>query len=784
LTTAAVLGNLKRTIKKQVTLSYPQTSEQDKQAIVEQKFREIVKMNKRKINKTVKENYKILMRSGKDRLNRLYLIAADSYYYLGLTKNILKTGKVSDSLKNGLYYNALMVAPHGHYYYFDLHPYAGFFVYSIMHLFNGSISLEAGVAATPLILTFIAILIFLILAYIEDVHPLPLFTGLLSFVFAPIFFQRSLYGWYDTDPYNAIFPLLIILFLFRLFPVKSITFKHRITSVVSLSVITGIYTMFWSGWVYAIVCTYIFFILVIVYSLAVKNKHILKEISLLFIVYIISSGICIMMFKGPGGLVFSVKDTLGRLAGFIRHDFNLWPDAFLTVGELKKVSLAKIAVLSGGRIFSIIALSGLVTFFIRRSDRGNMVARGLILLPFISIPFFMSIHAERFTILLVAPLAISFTLFLNYAFRIRVKGIVIQWISYGLLSLLIVMPLVSAKMIASRNQPIIFNETWEKVLIYARDNTPKDSIINTWWAPGHFITSIARRRVTFDGATLENPVGYWISRFFLSQNEEEAIGILRMLNTSDNEAALFLQHDGIPLSKAIEIINRIILLTPQQSMILVSPILDKESARTVTRLTHGTPPPSYVLIYKDLVQKSLALQFMGNWDFRKAESFKKLKSTKPGLARKIIKEKADNNYIRLFWGISGGPIYNDEASPEIKRSGSMIYFKNGITVNIDTKDIGFSSPDKKFKDQIESIVYLEDGSSVAEMPVTASGKLSVMLLDNGGKYAVVVADKRLVRSILFRLYYFKGIGLDHFKLAIHDNSSQDDSDIYLYEVVW
>ena len=39
-------------------------------------------------------------------------------------------------LKNGEYFNPLMMAPKGHFYLFDLHPYVGFFTYKIfLHLY-------------------------------------------------------------------------------------------------------------------------------------------------------------------------------------------------------------------------------------------------------------------------------------------------------------------------------------------------------------------------------------------------------------------------------------------------------------------------------------------------------------------------------------------------------------------------------------------------------------------------------------------------------------------------
>ena len=51
----------------------------------------------------------------------------------------------------------------------------------------------------------------------------------------------------------------------------------------------------------------------------------------------------------------------------------------------------------------------------------------------------------------------------------------------------------------------IYNDTWNKVFEKIKNETPENSVINTWWSPGHFIKAMSNRRVTFDGATINFP---------------------------------------------------------------------------------------------------------------------------------------------------------------------------------------------------------------------------------------------------------------------------------------
>ena len=58
---------------------------------------------------------------------------------------------------------------------------------------------------------------------------------------------------------------------------------------------------------------------------------------------------------------------------------------------------------------------------------------------------------------------------------------------------------------------------------------PLDAIINTWWCPGHYITAVAKRRVTIDGATQHEPQTYWMANILLSDDENTAIGLFACL---------------------------------------------------------------------------------------------------------------------------------------------------------------------------------------------------------------------------------------------------------------
>ncbi len=781
----AVLGftytKMKADIRKHVDETYPEMSVAEKRQLTKTYLRNMARENRDEIRKFLHDSAKKIKSNIGEAARNTHLIAADSYHYLGLTKNIRDSGRISDRIKNGLYYNPLMLAPHGGWYMFDLHPYAGWFTHKILSLFRHGIALEQSVAYTSLFLTVLAFLIFSMFGFRENIHPVPFFTASFFFLLSPMFFQRSLLGWYDTDPYNVIFPLAAVFIIFHIIDTGH-NFKKTLAMTICLSAVTGIYSLFWSGWVFMPASVIISFLLIIAADVTGKKKNEIQNNLSLLTVYVGLTLCTLIILKGVGGLANALQGTFGRISAFMSDSFRIWPDSFLTVGELKKPSLLKILVLAGGRVFSVASV--LYMFFCVFKKKS--LYKHLSLLSFAIIPLSFSMRAERFTILLTIPYSLGFMFLLDDAYRRLTRkdfpGKKTIAVTAGFI-LIISLPVFSAWQMASRKQPMIYNDTWDKAMNYIKNNTPEDAIINTWWSPGHFITSMAERRVTFDGATLEKPVGYWIARAFISRDEKEAAGILRMLNSSGNKAYDFLSEKGFSPFEAVDLINSLVRLSRiEAKRHLVNYIQEPKDIDSLLSFTHDTSiPPGYLLLYNDLVEKALALCFVGNWDFKKATDFKSLKKKNPELAAKFIKQQAGNNYIKFLWAIAGGPVFYEKESFEIRRENGLIHFSNGIWVDPETKECGLKDK-KDFKGDVKSIVYVEDGNIKENILSRSSSRLSVVLIEKDGSYSSVMADRKLANSLLFKLYYLKGKGLSHFNLTFDEKARETETTILLYKI--
>ncbi len=107
-----------------------------------------------------------------------------------------------------------MCAPFGCWQPFTLHPYWGFIIYKFLQIFDPNIPLMSAVAYTPLFTYLLILIAFLWVCRVLNYSVIASFVGALFLVMAPINLKRGSLGWFRTDPYNILFPLLLLGCLF------------------------------------------------------------------------------------------------------------------------------------------------------------------------------------------------------------------------------------------------------------------------------------------------------------------------------------------------------------------------------------------------------------------------------------------------------------------------------------------------------------------------------------------------------------------------------------------
>ena len=784
--TMLVLAKVRATITAQAEVRFPNMPVEEKQRLIQAQFNEIVRKDNKKLRQAFDQvGQQLVQRTGE---KKHYLQESDSYYFLDLTQNILEKGDVSTQVNGSQYFNDKMLAPIGYWEPQTWHPYIGAWVYKTAKFFNPKIDLMTGLGFTPLVLFPLVLAAFLLACRGLGCSWPGAFTASIFFALSPIYLQRSTFAWYDNDTYSVLFPVLNLGLLF--FALRSI---DRIKEVLFWGILAGLsfglYARFWTGWGFS------WGISLAALGIITARAFLLKEVNrrnLALLTAIIGGTTLLFLICSVGIKQFLalLPFAYGELKKFTVSEFKGWPDLFIVVGELHPASLKEVILLTGGPIVSL----GAVLTFIATTrhaliHRKNPPDNIIVLMLFTAITLFLGLSAERFTILLITPLALVFAYGLDLlwqarhdiALRLKMPPLLFQ---RALLTSLLIMAMIpvniSNNTISSMLHPI-FNSAWDRALTKLREQSPANSVVDTWWSPGHFVKAIAKRRVTFDGASIKGEQAYWLTQVYLSPSEDQALGILRMLNTSSNQAAEFLQKRGWPLSRAVAVISEIVPLSRKEASARLNKVLSSKETKELLKLTHGTPPPSYLLIYNEIVEGNVLLGYVGKWDFAKIENMNK----NPDELRKIPR-KSSHSYIDFLWNLVGGPLRQSETLNVRGMQDSKILFDQGIMIN--TTEMSATVNSTKFGHGTpSSLVYLNETTGRIIEKTLDPGGLSysiVFFKDKEGAPHCVLMDRTLANSLIMKLYYFDGKGLDHFKPFAQEQDLSGRTKIFIYQINW
>ncbi|MDD5069616.1 MAG: STT3 domain-containing protein [Candidatus Omnitrophica bacterium] len=757
-------------ISQSIDLEYPYLSKEKKEELLNLRFQKLITEGKDIIETKAAE-----LTQENESLFRPYLLGSDSYYYYYLTKEILKNGRYSPQFQKGKYLDPLMTAPLGFWRHIETHPFIGAFFYKTAKLFSKNISLFSAISFVPIFVYSITAILFIYLCFQLRIGFTSTLIASLIFSLSPIFIQRSAFGWYDTDPYNVLFPILTLVLI------TNLSQKRKpYLSISLLAWATSLYTIFWEGWIILPISVMFFFLSSLI--LDIKNKKTCHQSLQALILYPLIFVFISMILLTPLGLIDSISDFFKLAFNFNFQKIPLWPDTFLTVGELKKPSALKLISILGWIVPGIISLYGFLLCFLKKTtlnDKKNETIIGLYFL----LTLILAKNVERFSLFLLVPYSITFAIGLNHilvtlvSLTTRYKKTVS--LTTNSLAYLILIPSLIYANTSALHQSVIFNQVWLNTLTKIKEKTQKNSIVNTWWCPGHFIKAIAERKVTFDGATLNTPQAYWMANFFLSEKEEQALGLIRMLNSSGNESAEYLLKKKIPIDKTVQLLKKITALSENNAKKVLSAHLSNKESNELIKLTHSNRDKSYCLIYKEMTDNMIGFYYAKNWNFSKVLDLnnKPQELTKKSLAR------GTKENIKLMWALSDGPTFIGSEAHQLSQNGCIITFSNSVIFNECLIEARINDLEKRLSGIPKSIFYLKNGELVEKKLQNATVNLSVLFMKNPqGKYSSILAPDSILKSILIRLYYLDAAGLKNFKKIIDENNPLLNTRIVVFEM--
>jgi hypothetical protein len=176
---------------------------------------------------------------------------------------------------------------------------------------------------------------------------------------------------------------------------------------------------------------------------------------------------------------------------------------------------------------------------------------------------------------------------------------------------------------------------------------------------------------------------------------------------------------------------------------------------------------------------------LATWDFRKARQIREnaAQEQKRQRGRAFFKRPSFAAYLQDVFTISNGLLKYTPEADLVKRDGNVLLFANGLTVDLENMNSFISLPDKGISGQPMSFFYMKDDELVEKQSPGEKVDASALLIEKSGGFQSVMADPRLIRSMLFRLYYLKGKGLKFFKPFIEKYDTPTKTTLLVYELL-
>ncbi len=301
-----------------------------------------------------------------------------------------------------------------------------------------------------------------------------------------------------------------------------------------------------------------------------------------------------------------------------------------------------------------------------------------------------------------------------------------------------------------------FNNGWKAGLDWLKEHSPKNSVITCWWDNGYIYSYEARRMVTFDGGSQNSPRAYWVGRIFATSNENLAVGIIRMLATSGDEAfekgSVLMNYTHNNVSEVVKILNEILPVNRSYAYEILTKkygLSDKE-AKMVLNATHPLHPnPDYLITYNRMTDIAPVWSMFGFWNFSLPPNTPDNKREK-GAFYKGFSYILNNNTI-----LADVKIYGLDYITLINET--------NITTAIIKNENGKPKPVGTFK--IHKL-YIKTPYGVREFIINKDGQLSEFIrIGPYGRGWAWLSTRNLEDSIYARLHFLDGYGLKHIKLV-------------------
>lgn len=728
-----------------------------------------------------------------------YFSEMDSYYNYRLTQDYLAHGYIGDTIINGTSWDLHSYYPIGRSAeYPPLIVYITAFAYKLLNSFVNAPLNGIAVWLAPFVASLAVIPAYLFVRRLTNDYG-GITAGILVGL-APWYFSHTFAGFFDTDMFAMLFPILIVGF----FIVGMLAKNARTRLIyVMLSVISVLfYSMAWQEWwymFYLVIGTGIIYLLISNYLFKMETIKPFKEYPNKFKWFLDQPALFSLVIFTVGGFLL-----IGIIMGFSEFTGTLssisqatqlkssvqgvsYPNVYLTVREMQSSGFWDVVNGVGGILPFVMGIM-LVPFLLwklkpdnstkemkaperkskprRKSKRRATVVEErkhtvlnpqlmetrknyllytiLFIVWLVPLGYFVTKGVrfiENFSVPMLLCAGILMGLFVPYFKK------AIEDTRYSALAVLFVIAVVAYSPVSAAytfsNTQIVpsADDSLYELLTWIKDNTPQNTVLTSWWDFGHFFTAVGDRPVTFDGGSQNTPRAYWVGRALTTDNENLSAGILRMLTSSGDQGISTLENYTKDTGKSVDILNKILPVDKQaaQTVLTKNYNLTPSQAQNVLQYTHPTnPAPHKLILSPDMIIKAGVWSKFGNWNFKN--------------------------------GTGQGYVYSAQPASVSSLNGTVvIHAQNGVVAQVNGTQItaGFAYTQNN-QTQImapHKLIVIKNNQIVMNQLVSNQSQISILITMDNSSCLAVAMSKELENSMFTRLYFENGAGLSRFKFA-------------------
>ncbi|MFT4244492.1 MAG: STT3 domain-containing protein [Candidatus Woesearchaeota archaeon] len=357
-----------------------------------------------------------------------------------------------------------------------------------------------------------------------------------------------------------------------------------------------------------------------------------------------------------------------------------------------------------------------------------------------------------------------------------------------------------------------FDDGWYELMDFARENTTHSAIISSWWDFGHFFRAVGQRGVYFDGATQQTPAAYWVGNWLLTDDEDRAVNIMRMLSCSLNQGFEYVDevfveemNDESRGVHAFNVVDELVNLNKEEKIEYLENYsrfdFSQQHIDDIMNLVHCDEPRQTLAVASgDMIGKAGVWAHWGLWNPTKkyvldnyqqlsVEEISSILEIEVEVVNQMVQELQSIDSRAQNLGVSRTDLRNQWLAPYPSYLGNPFecQFRNEVVNCQDQFIIDLSN-----RSNISVQGQLTDSLTVSRLIIpTMFGMeiielndrehLDILLTPGEGTAQLLPAQYPLGNSMFTKLYFLQGYDTTQFDL-LKQVQTQTASRVFMYDV--